>query len=122
MTAKPITHALKAVDAPALSRIAQLNDTFRRTGRGGVMFATAGVIALAPDALPAVLALVRAFDAFTPDTDPHGEHDFGVVEIGGERVFWKVDYYDAEQRYASPDPSDPSVTTRVLTVMLATEY
>ena len=58
---------------------------------------------------------------FTDDNDPHGEHDFGIVEHGGVRSFWKIDYYDREMQMLSPDPADPSVTTRVLTVMLAEE-
>ena len=83
---------------------------------------TAGVEALPSDQRRSILAKVRAFDAFTEDNDPHEEHDFGVVEHGGVRCFWKIDYYDREMEMLSPDPADPSVTTRVLTIMLAEEY
>lgn len=38
------------------------------------------------------------------------------------RVFWKIDAYDRDLRFASPDPSNPAVTVRVLTVMLAEGY
>ena len=37
-------------------------------------------------------------------------------------IVWKIDDYDTGLQAASPDPSDPSVTTRVLTIMLASEY
>ena len=53
---------------------------------------------------------------------PHGEHDFGALTVAGVRLLWKVDYYDAAMTGGSPDPADPSVTTRVLTVMLAHEW
>ena len=58
-------------------------------------------------------------DAFTPDNDPYGEHNFGSFEHNGIRVFWKIDYYDRNVEYGSEDPSDPAQTTRVLTIMLA---
>jgi hypothetical protein len=34
----------------------------------------------------------------------------------------RYNYYDAGMSGGSPDPTDPSVTTRVLTVMLAHEW
>ena len=54
--------------------------------------------------------------------DPYGAHEFGAVDVAGEKVFFKVDAYDANLEYGSPDPADPSVTTRVLTILLASEY
>ncbi|MEW8490194.1 MAG: DUF3768 domain-containing protein [Candidatus Thiodiazotropha endolucinida] len=31
---------------------------------------------------------VREFHTFTPDNDPWHEHDFGSVELSGEKLFW----------------------------------
>ena len=106
----------------SVARIRHLNDAFRRTFVGGAVVVTAGVEALPAAKRKAILAKVRAFDAFTEDNDPHGEHDFGVIEDGDVRCFWKIDYCDREMELMSPDPSDPDVTTRVLTIMLADEY
>ena len=103
-------------------RVRRLNDAFRRTFVGGVVVVTAGVDALPSQLRSSLLAKVRAFDAFTEDNDPHGEHDFGVVDDGDVRCFWKIDYYDRGMELMSPDPSEPEVTTRVLTIMLADEY
>jgi len=68
------------------------------------------------------LALVRRFDAFTPDNDPHGEHDFGSFTHQRHKLFWKIDTYDATCEFGAEDPADPTRTTRVLTIMLAEEY
>lgn len=54
--------------------------------------------------------------------DPHSEHDFGAFTLHGERLFFKIDYYDLGLTAHSPDPADPAVTQRVLTIMLASEY
>ena len=68
------------------------------------------------------VAAVSAFSDFSEDNDPHGERDFGAFEIGGQRLFWKIDYYDLDLALASPDAADPAVTRRILTLMLAEEY
>ena len=71
----------------------------------------------------AILAKVRKFDAFTAENDPHGEHDFGVIEHDGVgTVFWKIDYYHPDYRFHTADPADPKIMRRVLTIMLAQEY
>jgi hypothetical protein len=58
----------------------------------------------------------------TQNNDPHEEHDFGSFEHAGKTIFWKIDCYDRDLNYGSPDPADPIVTARILTVMLAEEY
>lgn len=102
--------------------ISALNDKFRRTFAGGRIVITAGVASLADGEREQIVHAVRVFDAFDPDNDPYAEHDFGAFEVASRRLFWKIDYYDAAMRYASEDPSDPTNTTRVLTIMLADEY
>lgn len=105
-----------------LSTTAALNDAVRRTFTGGQVMLTDGVASLDPADRLAVLDAVRAFDAFTSGCDPYGDHDFGAVEHDGVRYFWKIDAYDRSFAYASPDPDNPAVTARVLTIMRADEY
>jgi len=114
-------HATRTI-AERTAIIRHHNDNARRFPRAGVMCVTSGIVALGKERLAAVLRAVREFDTFTRDNDPYDEHDMGLVEVASERVLWKIDYYDAERRYGSPDPSDPAVATRVLTIMLASEY
>ncbi len=104
-------------------RIRRLNDRYRINGIGnGKTMITAGVRAQGETFVAGCLNAVRSFSSFDTGNDPHGEHDFGAVTIAGERVFFKIDYYDHALEAGSPDPADPSVTTRVMTVMLAEEY
>jgi hypothetical protein len=72
--------------------------------------------------LNSLLFAVAGFDTFTVENDPYGEHDFGSVSVRGSTVFFKIDCYDRDLRYHSPDPADPAVTCRVMTLMLAQEY
>ena len=102
------------------AKIAALNDHARRSFTGCRVVITRGVQAL--DDVPSVLDQVRRYSAFTPDNDPYGEHDFGSFIHDDINIFWKIDTYDADLQMQSPDPSDPAVTARVLTVMLADEY
>ena len=103
--------------------IRELNDAFRTTFSGnGDVYLTRGIAALAGGRADRDRARVQTFDAFTPDNDPHYEHDFGSFEHAGKKVFWKIDYYDRDLRYDSPDPADERQHERILTVMLAEEY
>jgi hypothetical protein len=102
--------------------IRDLNDAFRRSFVGGKVVMTAGIAAMTEELRATVFERVRAFDAFTDDNDPHREHDFGSFEVDGRKLFWKIDYFDAAMEFGSEDPADPSKTTRVLTIMLASEY
>jgi len=104
----------------ATTRIAALNDRARQTFMEYRVIITAGVQAL--ENVDAILRQVQLFDAFTPNNDPYGEHDFGAIRYQGQTIFWKIDYYDLDLHMHSPDPSDDTVTARVLTIMLAEEY
>jgi hypothetical protein len=83
------------LDAETLA-IRTLNDQLRTTFSGGQVLLTPGVNALKGDTMQRV--------------------------IDGERVMFKVDAYDKNHEYGSPDPADPLVTARVLTILLASEY
>ncbi len=111
-----------ALDIPRAERIARLNDNLRKTGTGGLITITRAVTQLPGfDAFKLLVALA-AFDSFDVDNDPHGERDFGDVEFAGHGLLWTIGYYDLDMRYASPDPADPAVTQRVLSVMLPEDY
>jgi hypothetical protein len=104
-------------------KIRALNDALRAIAAGnGRIYVTAGIAALPMQDQVEIMSRVREFSDFTADNDPSGQHDFGSFEYGGKKIFWKIDYYDRELEFGSPDPADESVTTRVLTVLFAEEY
>lgn len=105
------------------ARIRALNDALRRGECvNGRVLITSGVQERGKKFVAWAIEAVARFDAFTPDNDPHLEHDFGAFEIESEKLFFKVDYYDLAMMAHSPDAADPAVTNRVLTIMLASEY
>lgn len=108
--------------SPDTLAIRKLNDLLRTSFMGGRVFITEGVRALGPGFESACVETVQGFTAFTRDNDPHGEHDFGMVKIEGYSVYWKIDYYDRALQYGSENPADAAVTTRILTILLASEY
>lgn len=110
------------MDKEKTERIRRLNDQFRRTGLGGQILITPGIQALGEKSTREIAGEVMRFDTFDYRNDPHGEHDFGAFDHGGDRIFWKIDYYGPDMMSGSEDPSDPGASCRVLTIMLASEY
>jgi hypothetical protein len=110
------TEDKKVDDCERKKRIRELNDELRTTLQGGRVMLTRGIAALGEADVARVLHAVRMFSDFTSGNDPYGEHDFGGLELGRFQVIWKIDYFDRALVYGSPDPADPSLTTRVLTV------
>jgi Protein of unknown function (DUF3768) len=104
------------------ARIRQLNDELRQHLLGGGAVITPGIAALGQEAVERIVATIAVYDDFCHANDPYEEHDFGSFEAEGTTIFFKIDYYDRTLTCHSPDPADPSVTERVITIMLAEEY
>ncbi len=99
------------------AKIPALNDAARTSFIGCRVVITEGISDM--DDLDGLYAKVRLFDEFTERNDPYGEHDFGAVEHEGQTVFWKFDLYE------DPDvksANDPTAITRVITIMLPSDY
>ena len=113
--------------------IRQKNDRLRRSlvvvGRFALcsdpnakVLVTVGINNLDDKVKAKILQAVAAFDDFSSDNDPYGEHDFGKVEAEGVAAFFKIDYLDLKLEAGSPDPTNDAVTKRVMTIMLPNEY
>jgi hypothetical protein len=103
-------------------RIRTLNDDFRKKLTGGKAVMTLGVAALGPEVVQRVVQVLTCFDDFHHACDPYSEHDAGTFDLEGHTFFFEIDYYDKSLTAGSPNPADPDVTERVITLMLAEEY
>lgn len=108
--------------------LASQNDQFRRTvvfgnpAFPGRCVVTAALRDHSEGFAARALLAVRSQEHFPEGDDPYGEHDFGCVTVDGQKVLWKIDYYDNELQFHSPDRLDPQQTCRVLTVMLPLDW
>lgn len=134
------------------SAIAKLNDAFRANPILGTTILTAGIKNNSSEDIARIINKVRNFNDFNEDNNPYGESEtslsfareeqpqqrlvvrasrkmkssvaahFGAFDFKGQKIFWKIDYYDRNFEFASPDAANPNITNRVLTVMYADEY
>lgn len=107
----------KQIVSDTSAKIAAKNDVHRHSMEGCTV--TKGIAAMGEE-VNKIFVKVRDFTDFTEDNDPYGEHDFGSFEVRGHKIFWKIDYYQANDDTGC-DPLDTDCR-RVLTIMLAEEY
>lgn len=126
-TAQPQT------DHPDPIVIAAQNDAFRKFACLGVppvqsiqgrIYVTRSLMEAGDGFMTEAVKATGEFETFEPENDPEGWHDFGLVEIRGETVFWKIDLYEvgSDFRYGAETPEDLATTIRVLTIMMARDW
>ena len=102
--------------------IRKLNDAFRTSFIGGKVMLTLGIRAKSDIEQTEILERVINFNDFNKNNDIYGEHDYLSFDYKGEKIIAKIDYYDKNMKYHSPDPSDSSKTARVMTILTASEW
>ena len=112
-------------------KVADLNDQLRKDMFTGNMLKkhnlknkivlTPGIAGLNLIDKEKVFASVKYYGNFNKNNNPWGEKDFGNFNFKKETFNWKIDYYDNDMKYHSPDKTDPDKTIRVLTIMKAEE-
>ena len=130
---------IELTDAEKIERIRALNDMARENpGVACRANMTLGFAALPDHDRHAAVMQIIAFNQFTEDNDPHGEHDCALIyrlatgewvqqrpdreDAITQTIIWKIDCYDKALEFGSEAPWDASQTVRVLTIMLGSEY
>ncbi|WP_299695294.1 DUF3768 domain-containing protein [uncultured Tateyamaria sp.] len=99
-----MTSTAAATAEPNTQSIATQDDAFRRLACLGIdpNFAIPGRLVVTPSVIDggegfvrAAIAAVGGFENFDAENDPDEHHDFGLVDVRGQNVFWKVDGVDA---------------------------
>ncbi|WP_341235986.1 DUF3768 domain-containing protein [uncultured Sulfitobacter sp.] len=127
------TSALPQTEGPDITAIAAQNDAYRKLACLGIapdqpiagrMHVTRSLAEAEDGFMAEAVKATGEFDTFEPENDPDGCHDFGVVDVRGQKVFWKIDLYEADSdfRYGAETPDNPATTVRVLTIMMATDW
>ena len=104
------------------AKIRQLNDAFRTSFRGGKVMLTLGIRSKSDIEQTEILERVVNFNDFNQNNDVYSEHDCASCIHNGEKIIWKIDYYDKKYCYMSKNPADSTITNRVLTIMTGEEY
>ena len=123
----------QATYTPDASILANHNDQFRRhkclgmpktIQLTGLIVMTQSLSALDPMFIMRARIAIGHLDVFEPDNDPERFHDFGSVEIEGQKVWFKIDLFEAGsgKRYGAETPDNPATTERVMTLMLPSDW
>lgn len=127
------TSALPQTEGPDIAAIAAQNDAFRKLACLGIapdqpiagrMHVTRSLAEAEDGFMDEAVKATGQFDVFEPENDPDRSHDFGAVDIRGQKVFWKIDLYEADSdfRCGAEAPDNPATTMRVLTIMMASDW
>src|SRR4051812_46778547 len=103
---------MEIISGTRIERTRDLNDQFRRTFTGGRVMRSSSIAHLRDLEQERIFDALKKFEAFTPENDPHGEHDMAFFDVEGAQYIAKIDYYDTDERFLSDDPSDPKCTKR----------
>ena len=94
-------------------KIIELNDQLRTTFKGGRVQMTRGAYDLDKRLRGRALAVMARYNKFDADS----EHDHGVFIFAGYAFEWRIEYRGTDGTGVSPNPADPQVTLRVLTLI-----
>ena len=114
---------MTTASSPPRARVAALNDRCRLAldPSARILVTRTCLHRLAGDADGPGVALAQlrllAVHAYVFTEAEERERDRGTLRLDGTEIRFRIDYYDRSLEWGSPDPANPAVTTRVLTIM-----
>jgi hypothetical protein len=96
-------------------KIRKLNDLARLKINNCLIIISEGVDDL--DSHEFIMQSIKGYD-FTEHNDPEDLHNFGVIWVGDQAVFWEIQWFENDLRTPAVDPSNATTTARVLSIML----
>ena len=100
-------------------KIRKINDLARLNIYKCLIITSEGVDDL--DSHEFIMQSIKGYD-FTEHNDPEHLHDFGVIWVEDQAVFWEMQCFEKDLRTPAVDPSNTATTARVLSIMLDDEY
>jgi hypothetical protein len=100
-------------------KIRKLNDLARLKINNCLIITSEGVDDL--DRHDFIMQSIKGYD-FSEHNDPEDLHNFGVIWVGDQAVFWEIQWFENDLRTPAVDPSNAATTARVLRIMLDEEY
>ncbi|MFC3530263.1 DUF3768 domain-containing protein [Paracoccus mangrovi] len=91
-------------------------------GMKAQVLVTPGINAKGPAFVSLCLLSISMFKDFSEDNDPWGDRGFAALTVDDTRIYFKIDLYDEACEYGSSEPANLDRTTRVMTVLLPSEY
>ena len=100
-------------------KIRALNDAFRQTPKAPYVFLSLEVAQIGETMLKELFTKLQSYSSFTPTSDPDGDRSSGAMDVGRYKIEWSIDYWDLDEEDDSPDPSNASVTIRMMNIIMA---
>lgn len=97
-----------------------LNDSFRKTAKGGVVVISMGIHLLGRAEVEIIMKRLAGDEGWR-SCDADGEHNFGEITVSNRQIYWEVSYYNKDFDDFSPDSTNPDQTTRLMMLYLASE-
>lgn len=98
-----------------------LNDHFRKTAKGGIVSISWGIHMLGRAEVDTIMKKLGGIEG-DRSCGADSEHDNGEITVSTRSIYWEINCYNKEFDDTSVDSTNPDQTTRLITLILGTEF